>query len=157
MDDAAPSTAAVIRPSRPRLSPATALLLAIWLGLCAGYVDIGAIVTKKLTLNKEGSYRSARDFPWTVPVGHVVLSLVPAATLAVVSWRRPQWVSLRLGAWLLATLAFWAALLRLPFYTASSLALAFGAGKLFSDAVAAFGFGPRVRWVRAAWRGFSAS
>jgi len=153
MDDAAPSTPAS-RPSRPRLSPSTALLLAIWLGLCAGYLDLGAIVYKRFSINKEGSYRSARDFPWTVPTGHVVLASVPAVVLALVSWRRPRWVSLRAGALILATLAFWAALARLPFYTASSVILAFGGGKLFSDAVASFGFGPRVRWVRLSLAGF---
>ncbi len=152
MDISAPSTAAGHRPGRLRLSLGTALLLAIWLGLCAGYLDLGVIFVKRFSLNQEGSYRSARDVPWTVPAAHVTWLLVPAVALA--AWSRASSVSLRAGSWLLATLALWAAFLRLPFYSWSSLVLAFGFGKLFSDAVAAFGFGPRVGWVRKSLAGF---
>mgnify|MGYP001051937360 CR=1 FL=1 len=152
MDDAAPATTA-IRPSPPRLSPSTAILLAVWVGLVAGYLDLGAITLKRFAINKEGSYRTARDFPWTVPTGHVVLALAPAAALAFVSWRRPRWVPLRAASMLLATLAFWAALARLPIYTLAGLALAFGGGKLFSDVVSAFGFGLRMKWTRVSLAG----
>lgn len=131
--------------ARAGLSPAAALLLAAWLGLCAGYLDVALIVARKFWWDKEGWYRTARDFPWTVPLGHVVL--IMAAALAVAAAGRR--LSPRAGAWLLATLALWGALLRLPFHGAASLLLAVGVGRLFGDAVAAFGFGPRVRWARA--------
>jgi arylsulfatase A-like enzyme len=149
MDVAAPSTAAGSRSARPRLSPTTALLLAIWLGLAAGYLDVGIIVAKRFTVNTEGAYRTARDFPWTVPVGHAALALAPAAALALVGLRRPgRRLSLRFSAWLLATLVFWGAFLRAPLYPWACLLVAAGVGRLFADAVADSGFGLRVGWVR---------
>jgi len=33
------------------LSPASAILLAVWFGLCAGYLDVALIVRKKLCWN----------------------------------------------------------------------------------------------------------
>ena len=54
-----------------------AILLAISFGLCAGYLDVAIIVFKKFCWNPEGYYRTARDFPWSVPVGHAVLMVIP--------------------------------------------------------------------------------
>ncbi|QEH32392.1 Choline-sulfatase [Aquisphaera giovannonii] len=147
MGDAAPRTPPD-EPARLRLGPAVTLSMAVWLGLCAGYLDLSLIVVKKLALNKEGSFRAARDFPWTVPLGHVVLMLALGAVVAFVSWRRPRWTPPWAAAWLMGMMAFWAALLRLPISPWAGLALAFGMGKLFSDLVAARGFGPRVGWTR---------
>jgi arylsulfatase A-like enzyme len=136
------------RAGRPRLSPGTAILLAVWLGLAAGYLDLLFIAYKRLFINKEGSFRNARDFFWTVPLGHVALLLAPALVLALASWRWPRRVSIRTGAWILAALGLWGAMLRMPLYAASSLLLAVGLGTLVGDAASAWGFGPRARWVR---------
>jgi hypothetical protein len=148
MDEATPTKPVQSPPKRPGLSPRNAFLLAIGLGLSAGFLDVGFILLKKLTLNPEGSYRNPRDFPWTVPLGHVVLLLVPAVVLAASSRLRPRLVSFRVGASLLAMLGLSAALLRLPLYPACSLALAFGAGCWLGDALESFAFGPRRGWVR---------
>jgi arylsulfatase A-like enzyme len=114
----------------------TAILLAISFGLCAGYLDVAIIVLKKFLWNPEGYYRSARDFPWSVPAGHAALMLVPGLLVAVVSRLRPRLVSLRAGSWLFATLAIWSALLRMPLYAACSLLMAAGLGRLIGEAVA---------------------
>src|SRR5690242_16113404 len=77
MDVTPPKTPARRPPSRISLSPAAAILLAVSFGLCGGYLDLGFIVFKRFCWNPEGSFRAASDFPWTVPVGHAVLMLIP--------------------------------------------------------------------------------
>ena len=51
------------------LTAVTAILLAILFGLCGGYLDILFTLLGKYCWNKDGYFRNARDFPWTVPVG----------------------------------------------------------------------------------------
>jgi arylsulfatase A-like enzyme len=148
MDTAPASTMPRNRSIRARLSPANALLLAIWLGLCGGYLDLSIIIVKKLFMNKEGWYRTGRDFPWTVPVGHVVLLMLAGIVVAAASWLCPKGMSLRAGSWILATLALWGAFLRSPFYGGASLLLAIWLGLLISDALVAYDFSFRSGWVR---------
>jgi arylsulfatase A-like enzyme len=157
MKTTSPETAAVRPPSRIPLSPAAAILLAISLGLSAGYLDVGITLLVKYCWNIDGYARNARDFPWTVPAGHVVLLLVPGLVLAALS-RRPRWpISLRAGAWLLATFALWGALLRSPLYGACSLLLAVGLGRTCADAVVARGLHQgRLRYVTTALLGLLA-
>ena len=59
-----------------------------------------------------------------------------AVLLAAVSRLRPRPMSLLAGSWLFATLAIWAALLRMPLYGVASLLLAVGLGRLISGGVA---------------------
>jgi arylsulfatase A-like enzyme len=143
MTTAPPETAARRPPSRVPLTPVAALLLAISIGLCGGYLDLIIIVLKRFCWNEEGYFRTARDFPWTVPAGHAVLLLIPGLLVAVINVPRRKLVSIRAGAWLFATLAIWAALLRLPLYAACSLVLAVGLGRPIGTAVAASGLHPR--------------
>jgi arylsulfatase A-like enzyme len=118
------------------LSPTAAILLAISFGLCAGYLDVAIILLKKFFWNPEGYYRIARDFPWSVPVSHALLMVIPGVAVAAFSRFRRGLVSLRAVSWLLATLAIWGALLRLPLYGVCSLLLAAGLGRLIGDSVA---------------------
>ncbi len=84
-------------------------------------------------------------------MGHAILLLVPAVVLAAVNRLRPRPLSMRAGAWLFATLAIWAALLRMPIHGACSLLLAAGLGRVISDAIAARDPQPRrVRSILAA-------
>jgi arylsulfatase A-like enzyme len=122
------------------MSAEAAIVLALATGLCAGYLDVAIIVLKKLLWNPEGYYRIARDFPWSVPAAHAVWMLIPGLAIALVSRLRPGLVSRRAGLWILATLAAWGALLRLPLYAAGSLLLAVGVGRLAADA-----FGDHIR------------
>jgi arylsulfatase A-like enzyme len=131
-------------PSSGPLSPRTTVLLAIVFGLCGGYLDLLFMLFKKFCWDEDAYFRSGRDFPWTVPLGHVVLLLTLGVAIAVVNRLRPRLISLRAGSWLFATLAIWAALLRLPLYGACSLLLAAGLSRPISDAVASRGWSPRT-------------
>jgi arylsulfatase A-like enzyme len=126
------------------LTPSVAVLLAISFGLCAGYIDLFLMLFRKLWWDDEWIYRSGRDFAWTVPTAHVVLLLVVALVIAAVCRLQPRIVSLRAGAWLFATLAIWAALLRLPLYGAGTLLFAIGLGRSISAAVATRRWSPRT-------------
>jgi arylsulfatase A-like enzyme len=123
-------------PGEPsRVSAKALLLLAISCGLAGGYLDVTIIFLKKLTADPPKNYENAADFPWSVPVGHVVLLLIPGMFLTIFGWLRSRPVSLRSAAWLFSTLAFWAALLRMPFYGAASLVLAVGVGRPASASI----------------------
>jgi arylsulfatase A-like enzyme len=124
------------------------ILLAIAFGLCAGYLDVGILVFKKYCWNSEGYFRNASDFPWTVPLGHAFLMLVPGVMVGLFCRRWPRLFSLRLASWFFATLSIWMALLRLPMYSLCSLALAGGLGRAIADLVAAYGERPSARrWI----------
>ncbi len=84
-----------------RLTPLSAILLAISFGLAAGYLDLAIMVFKKYFWNGLRNYANASDFPWSVPVGHMVLMAIPGVLLAVANWRRPKPMSLRAarGSW----------------------------------------------------------
>jgi arylsulfatase A-like enzyme len=140
MDTRSAKPAARNPPSRIPLSPASAILLAISFGLCAGYLDLVLMLCKKLYLQDEWIIRFGRDFPWTVPVAHAVLLLIPGMVLAVLSGLRPRLCSLRAGSWLFATLAIWSALLRLPLYGVCTFFLAIGLGRSIGAAVASRGW-----------------
>ena len=131
--ESTPTKTAARRPPGPvPLSPMGAVLLAVLFGLCGGYLDLGVIVFKKICLNPERSFRCARDFPWTVPVSHAVLLMIPGVVVGAVNRLRPKLVSLKAAAWLFATLAIWSALLRMPVYGACSLVMAAGLARLNS-------------------------
>jgi arylsulfatase A-like enzyme len=125
-------------PSRVRFSSPAFLALAVSFGLCGGFLDLAIIVFNKYFLHKEGYFRTARDFPWTVPAGHVVLLLIAGLVVAALNLRG-RGISVRVACWLFAALAIWCALLRAPLYGACSLVLAVGLGRLVGDAVAARG------------------
>ena len=83
MDTPPPSPpAARHAPSRVPLSPAAAVLLAISFGLCGGYLDLFLMLFKKLYWEDEWILRHGRDFPWTVPVAHAILLLIPGMMIA---------------------------------------------------------------------------
>ena len=142
MNTTSPKTRARRPPHRHPLAPTATILLAISFGLCAGYLDIGILVFKKYCWNSERYFRNARDFPWTVPLGHMILMVVPGVVVAVTNRLRPVPISLRAVSWLFATLAIWFALLRIPLYVGCSLLLAAGTGRVIGDAVAARGLRP---------------
>jgi arylsulfatase A-like enzyme len=132
------------------LSPGAAILLVISFGLCAGYLDVVITLLAKYCWHKDGYFRNARDFPWTVPAGHALLLLVPGLVVAVLNFRPPGRISLRAGVWLFASLAIWAALLRAPLYGVCTLFLAIGLGRLLADSIVARGIAPRqLRYVTA--------
>ncbi len=143
MDSTPTKTADRRPPARVPLSPMGAVLLAISLGLCGGYLDLGVILFKSFWLNPEGSVRCARDFPWTVPVSHAILLAIPGVVVAAVNQLRPKALSLNAASWLFATIAIWSALLRLPIYGACSLLMAAGLARPIADAIVARGLRSR--------------
>ena len=141
--ESTPTAPAARRPGRIPLSPTAAVLLAVSFGLCGGYLDLGLIAFKRLCLNPEGSFRSPRDFPWTVPASHAILLIIPGVAVAAVNRLRPRALSPGVASWLFATLAIWSALLRIPIYGACSLLLAAGLARPISGAVVVRGLGSR--------------
>jgi arylsulfatase A-like enzyme len=144
MDTLPPNSVAPPSPSRNPLSPTSAVLLAISFGLCGGYLDLLLMLVQSLWWTDDVPKRIGRDFPWTVPVGLALLLLAPGVMVAAVNRLRPGLVSLRAGSWLFATLAIWAALLRMPLYGACTLLLAIGVSRPISTAVANSGRSSRL-------------
>src|SRR6185312_10889530 len=132
-------------PKTIALSPMGAMALAVACGLTGGYIDLLLMLFKKSFLSDEGYLGTGRDFPWSVPVAHVLLPLCAGAVVAVINALRPGSISLRAAAWLLMTVALWGAFLRLPLYGAASLFLGFGLARPISGLVAA-----RRRYARRA-------
>src|SRR5262249_519252 len=101
------------------------------------------MLAKKIFLDEDGYFRSGRDFPWTVPVGHVLFLMIPGVMVAAINRLRRGLISMRAGAWLFATLAIWGALLSLPLYGASARLVGAGLAVPISGAVAAWAQRPR--------------
>ena len=118
------------------LTPKTAMILAVGIGLAGGYLDLLMVTVKKYWWSDLGHFENARDFPWSVPVAHVVLLLIPGLLLTAMTRVRPGGLSLRAGTWLLTTLALWMALLRAPLYGAALLILAAGLARPISGVIA---------------------
>ena len=85
--------------NRIRLSATAAVVLAIALGLCGGYLDVLIMIAKKYWWNDLGYIWSGRDFLWSVPLVSAVLLLAPALLLAALNRLWPGGISLRQAAW----------------------------------------------------------
>ena len=70
-----------------RTAPATILLVAIWIGLTAGFLDLGLMILKK-RLTGDAFLRLGDHFRWIIPVGVGVLVLLPGTALALMAWLR---------------------------------------------------------------------
>src|SRR5437763_394490 len=86
------AAASASRPERP--APATVLLLAVWIGLATGLLDLGLFVLKKRWIDHEYFYRLGDGFPWIIPAGVAALVLPPGAALALVARLRSAGVPL---------------------------------------------------------------
>jgi arylsulfatase A-like enzyme len=97
------------------------LLVAVWFGLIAGFVDAGLLVVNTRLIAR-GFYHEGSDFAWIIPTGVAVLVLIPAIVIAVIA--RIRRGRIRLG-WVVGVLTFVGFLdvcARLPLYFwASSL------------------------------------
>ena len=151
MDTLPPKPTSSRSGSRIPLSPAGAVLLAIMFGLCGGYLDLFLMLFRNLWWVDDGSSEIGRDFPWTVPVAHAVLMLIPGVLIAAACRLRPGLISLRAASWLFATLAIWAALLEdASVRRTCHLLLAAGLGRPIGAAVDIHGRSRRtVRYVLA--------
>ncbi len=123
---------ATVREAAPGLpkvhiTTATVLILAVWIGLIAGFLDLGLMVIHRRLFDKD-FYRLGYNFVWLIPVGVTVLVLVPASVLALIARIRGDSVGLGAVVGLLSFVGFLDMSARLP--------LAMGAAILLSGGLA---------------------
>jgi arylsulfatase A-like enzyme len=156
MPDTPSGRAIAAKPSAAPLTPRGALLLAAWFGLAFGYLDLVGYILRKDVLHASVYYQQARFFFWAVPLVNLAILMVPGLVIAGLSRLRSRVVSLRVAAWIFATVGLWGALLNLPLAGAASLLLAAGLGRWIGRMVAALA--PRfLRWGRLSLVGLAGS
>ena len=104
----------------PCTAPATILLVAIWIGLTAGFLDLGLMILKK-RLTGDAFYRLGDHFRWIIPAGVGVLVLLPGTALALIACLRRGAVRLGLAVGLLSFVGFLDLTARLPLELWASL------------------------------------
>ena len=108
-----------------RAGTTTILVLAAWIGLIAGFLDLGLMVIKRRVI--EGDfYRLGGDFAWIIPVGVALLVFVPAILLCLIAPIRGGSIRLGLVVWLLSFVGFLDVSARLPLDLWASLLLCCG-------------------------------
>ena len=108
-----------------RAGTTTILMLAAWIGLIAGFLDLGLMVIKRRVI--EGDfYRLGGDFAWIIPAGTMLLVLVPAIVLCLIAQIRGGSVGLGLVVGLLSFVGFLDVSARLPLDLWASLLLCCG-------------------------------
>ncbi len=108
-----------------RVTTAPILLLAAWVGLIAGYLDLGLMVLNRRLFDGD-FYRLGSDFLWLIPVGVTILVLVPAIVLVLIARMRGGSVRLGVAVGLLSFVGFLDASARLPLAPWSALLLSGG-------------------------------
>jgi arylsulfatase A-like enzyme len=81
------------RPRSPGIGAGAVVLIGTWIGLIAGFCDVGFLVMNKRLIDRD-FYRVGADFPWIIPAGVTVLVLLPALLIVLLVWIRG---SVRLG------------------------------------------------------------
>jgi arylsulfatase A-like enzyme len=108
-----------------RAGTTTILMLAAWIGLIAGFLDLGLMVIKRRVI--EGDfYRLGGDFAWIIPAGTTLLVLVPAIVLCLIAQIRGGSLRLGLVVGLLSFIGFLDVSARLPVDLWASLLLCCG-------------------------------
>src|SRR5262245_30829915 len=108
-----------------RATPATILLVGIWIGLTAGFLDLGLMILKK-RLTGAGFYHLGDQFRWIIPAGVAVLVLLPGMGLALIAWVRRRAVPVGAAVGLLSFVGFLDVCARLPLELWASLLLSGG-------------------------------
>ncbi|MFI5459922.1 MAG: sulfatase [Isosphaerales bacterium] len=120
-----------------RPGPTTILLLAVWIGLATGFVDLGLLVLKKRLIDHD-FYRLGDGFPWIIPAGVAALVLLPGAALALLARSRRAGVPLGIALSLPSFVGFLDVSAKLPLEVWSSLLFSAGLAAQFARLV-----GPR--------------
>ena len=118
--------------SRPAHVPTGAMLLvAAWIGLVAGFLDLGILVVRKRFIDID-FYRMGDDFAWLIPLGVTILVLVPAILFALFATiaRRPVHVGVAVG--LLSFVGILDFTARLPISLWASMLLSAGLATQFA-------------------------
>ena len=110
---------------RVRAGAAPLLVLAAWVGLIAGFLDLGLMMIKRRVI--EGDfYRLGGDFAWIIPFGATILVLAPAIVLCLIARMRGGTVRLGVVMGLLSFVGFLDVSARLPLDLWASLLLSGG-------------------------------
>ena len=86
----------------PRIAPSTVLLVAIWIGLNAGFLDLVLLVIRNRLFTSD-FHRLGDHFRWIIPAGVGLLVLAPGIALAGVAFVSRGRVDL---GWVIGILAF---------------------------------------------------
>jgi arylsulfatase A-like enzyme len=104
--------------------PSMVLLLSAWIGMVAGFLDLGILVSHRLI---DGDfYRLGEHFVWIIPAGVTVLLLVPGIVLALHSWLCHAGMRMSLVIGLLSFVGFLDLSARLPVEPWAALLLSGG-------------------------------
>jgi arylsulfatase A-like enzyme len=129
-------------------SPSTVVLMAIVIGLVAGWLDLALMVVNKRLIHGD-FYRLGESFVWLIPTGVAVLVLVPGMLLAAVARLRRRGIRPGVAVGVLAFVGFLDVCARLPLEVWASLPLS--GGLAFQCARLADRRRPAtVRWMRRA-------
>jgi arylsulfatase A-like enzyme len=109
-----PSMGAVDQEARQFcIGPGTVMLLAIWIGLIGGFLDLGLLVVNKRLIDRD-FFRLGSDFTWVIPAGVTILLLVPATVIACFARTRQNGIQLGVAVWALSFVGFINLCARLP-------------------------------------------
>jgi hypothetical protein len=105
--------------------PGTVLLIALWIGLVGGFLDLGALILKQ-HLTGDRFFRLGDHFFWLIPAADTVLILVSGLFLAVAGfmWRGVGFV--RVAVAMLTFIGILNATARLPLAPWSAILLSAG-------------------------------
>ncbi len=101
-----------LAPAANRLGATQFLVLALWCGLVAGPLEVGATIVRKHTLDLNHFYWMSRHFVWLIPLTNLLIFLAAGAVLAPLAWlggRRGRWLAARLLCALTLLPLVWAA------------------------------------------------
>jgi arylsulfatase A-like enzyme len=121
-----------------RMTPATIVLVASWIGLVAGFLDLGQVVLlilKNRLIDGQALYRLGRDFLWIIPTGVWVLVFLPGLMLALIGALGRKRVSLGLVVGIVSFVGFFEFSTRFPLSFWSALLICAGLATLSARVV----------------------
>ncbi len=109
----------------PHSSPTTILLVALWTGLTAGFLDLALLIMRKRLFTSD-FYRLGDHFWWVIPAGVSFLVFVPGTALAGMALLCRGRVALGWVVGILSFVGFFNACARLPIEVWAALLLSGG-------------------------------
>ena len=70
------------KPTLPGVGAGAVILIGTWIGLLAGFGDLGILIVKKRWLDPD-FYRIGEHFPWIIPLSVLVMVIAPAILVAI--------------------------------------------------------------------------